>query len=79
LNGVQVGATLKQLPGSTTDSRNAWIYDMSYTLPASTPNGWNSAFLYFWDADVNQTGGDCALTQWPFSFTAGNSTIRLVQ
>jgi hypothetical protein len=79
LNGVQVGTTLKQLPGSTTDSRNLWIYDMSYTLPSSTPNGWNSAFLYFWDADVTSTGGDCALTQWPFSFTGGSSNINLVQ
>ncbi|HWW53865.1 MAG TPA: Tad domain-containing protein [Acidimicrobiales bacterium] len=80
LNGVQVGATLTQLPiTAATPSSNTYQYDMSYTLPASTPNGWNSAFLYFWDEDVNQTGGDCALTQWPFSFTGGSSNISLVQ
>ncbi len=77
LNGVQVPSTLTQMPGGT--GANAFIYDMSYQLPSSTPNGWNSAFLYFWDADVNQTGGDCSLTQWPFSFTAGNQNVNLVQ
>jgi Flp pilus assembly protein TadG len=80
LNGVQTAATLTTLPvpiGS--NSANAFQYSLSYTLPASTPNGWNTAFLYFWDADVNQLGGDCALTQWPFSFTGGSSDITLVQ
>jgi hypothetical protein len=79
LNGVQVGATLTQLPGGANPGPNAFKYDLSYTLPATTPNGWNSAFLYFWDADVTATGGDCALTQWPFSFTGGSSSINLVQ
>jgi hypothetical protein len=77
LNGVQVGATLTPLPSGT--GQNTYQYNMSYTLPGSTPNGWNSAFLYFWDEDVNQTGGDCALTQWPFSYTGGSSNISLVQ
>jgi len=79
LNGVQVHPTFTQLPGNPGDSRNTWIYDMSYTLPGTTPNGWNSAFLYFWDLDTNRPGGDCSLTQWPFSFSAGSSNLNLVQ
>ena len=79
LNGVQVGAKLTQLPGGANPGPNAFQYDLSYTLPSTTPDGWNSAFLYFWDADVTATGGDCALTQWPFSFTGGSSNITLVQ
>jgi hypothetical protein len=74
-----VAANLTRLLPPSAAPNNQFQYDMSYTLPASTPNGWNTAFLYFWDADVNQLGGDCALTQWPFSFTGGSSTITLVQ
>jgi Putative Flp pilus-assembly TadE/G-like len=77
LNGAKVGATLTQLPGGS--GANTYIYNLSYKLPSSTPSGWNSAFLYFWDADVTQTGGDCALTQWAFNFSGGQGGIALIQ
>jgi Flp pilus assembly protein TadG len=76
LGGVTVAPTFTTLtPGS---GANAFIYTMAYTLPISTPNGWNSVLLYFWDADVTATGGDCALAQWAFKFTGGGA-VNLIQ
>jgi hypothetical protein len=76
LNGTKVAANLTTLAQGT--GANKYNYKLSYTLPPTTPNGWNSTFLYFWDADVTATGGDCALTQWAFKFTGGG-TINLIQ
>jgi Flp pilus assembly protein TadG len=85
LNGTKVAATITAVPrgsaappaGAPFDP-NKYNYTMSYTLPQNTPNGWNSTFLYFWDADVTATGGDCSLAQWAFKFTGGG-TVNLVQ
>jgi Flp pilus assembly protein TadG len=55
----------------------AWPHQTTYseqistTLTSATANGWNSAFLYVFDGDVNQQGGDCSLTQFAFRFAGG--------
>jgi Flp pilus assembly protein TadG len=76
LGGATVNATFTTL--ALGSGANKYNYTMSYTLPPTTPNGWNSAFLYFWDADVTATGGDCALAQWAFKFTGGGN-VSLIQ
>jgi Flp pilus assembly protein TadG len=78
LNGTAVATNLTSLGGFASPPANNYRYNLTYTLPSTAPNGWNSAFLYFWDADVNQTGGDCSLTQWAFKF-AGGGGINLTE
>jgi len=78
LNGTQVPVTFTRVTPFGSGA-NRYVWNMDYTLPASTPVGWNSAFLYFWDGDVNQTGGDCALTQWAFKFAKGLGNVTLTQ
>jgi hypothetical protein len=51
----------------------------SFTLPSTLQDGWHSAFVYEIDTDQNKSGGDCAMTQWPFAFIGGKGSITLVQ
>jgi hypothetical protein len=58
-------------PPNPTDASGHYVETIGSTLSAATSNGWNSAFLYVYDADTNTQGGDCSLTQFAFRFAGG--------
>jgi hypothetical protein len=73
--------------GSSTDAAGKARTNSDYLvkLRASVPtsNGWHSAFIYTYDLDQNQAGGDCTFTQFAFKISGGSPasqrSLSLVQ